>query len=145
MDDDVYTSGLLKRHTNRPANLEHVSLADWTAWYDSRGKRFQKKSFKIDVDGLPFETYDDDNNDDEAEHTNQLPKCKKRVKARIIRSVFFNKETDPEKHYIIIIIIIIVLITENSLCFSHLGEMKRLTCSAVSSLTLKDISFLKML
>ena len=49
--------------------------------------------------GCHFETYDDDNNDDEAEHTIQSSKCKKRVKARIIRSVFFNKETDPEKHY----------------------------------------------
>lgn len=45
---------------------------------------------KIDVDGLPFETYDDDKNDDEGEHSSQLPNYK-RVKARIIRSVFFNK------------------------------------------------------
>lgn len=56
------------------------------------GRDFRKKSLKIDIDGLPFETYDDDNSDDEGEHTNQSPKCKKRVKARIIRSVFFNKE-----------------------------------------------------
>ena len=40
----------MKRYTNRPTKLEHVSLADWAAWYDSRGKRFQKKSLKIDVD-----------------------------------------------------------------------------------------------
>ena len=27
-DEDAYTSGFLKRYINRPANLEHVSLAD---------------------------------------------------------------------------------------------------------------------
>ena len=71
----------MKRYTKRPTKLEHVSLADWAAWYDSRGKRFQKK---IIEDWCRFETYDDDNNDDEDENTNQSPKCKKWVKARII-------------------------------------------------------------
>ena len=40
----------LKDTLKRPTKLEHVPLADWAAWYDSRGKRFQKKSLKIDVD-----------------------------------------------------------------------------------------------
>ena len=56
----------------------------------------KKKSLNIDVDGLPFDTYDD-----EGQHTNQLPKCKKRVKAGSLEvfSSTINKETDPEKHY----------------------------------------------
>lgn len=55
-DEDVYTSGLFKRYTSRPANLEDVTLADWAAWYDLSSKRFVKRSFSIHVDGLPLET-----------------------------------------------------------------------------------------
>jgi len=42
-------------------------------------------------------------------------KIKKRSKAKIIRSVWFNKQTEPEKH------------TVNSSCFLLHGEMKRQT------------------
>ena len=41
---------------------------------------------------------DDDLNDDKV-NENQCGKTKKRNKARIIRSVWFNKDADPEKHY----------------------------------------------
>ena len=91
-DEDVYTSGLLKRYINRAANLEQVSQQTRLLGMIHVAKDFRKKSLNIDVDGLPFDTYDDDNNDDEGEHINQLAKCKKRVKARIIRSVFFNNQ-----------------------------------------------------
>lgn len=67
-DEDVYISGLLKRYINRFVNFEYVFLVDWIVWYDLCGKRFQKKLLKIDVDGLLFEIYDDDNNDDEVEY-----------------------------------------------------------------------------
>ena len=39
MDDDseeIHSGGLLNRYLRRPANLENVSLADWTALYDSK-------------------------------------------------------------------------------------------------------------
>ena len=39
--DEIYASGLIKRYTKRPAKLENVSLADWSAWYDSTGKPYQ--------------------------------------------------------------------------------------------------------
>ena len=40
--DEIYASGLVKRYTKRPSSLEHVSLADWAAWYDQCGKPYVK-------------------------------------------------------------------------------------------------------
>ena len=107
MDDDceeIYTSGLLKRYCKRPTKLENVTLADWVAWYDCRKKTYVKQTNEVDIDGLPVETFiDDDQNDDDDdddEHSKVTSsKIKKRTKARIIRSVWFNKEAEPEKHY----------------------------------------------
>ena len=102
MEDDceeIYTGGLLKRYSKRPLRFEHVTLADWAAWYDSCGKPYAKQSNELDTDNLPVETYLT-NNDDDNESANKLPsKLKKRIKARIIRSCWFNKEKEPEKHY----------------------------------------------
>ena len=85
---DVYTKGLIDRYAKRARNLEHLSLADWVAWYDLRGKPKNKKTNVVDVDNLPLERGDNDNDDDE-ETENDLPEKnggKKRTKARIIRS-----------------------------------------------------------
>ena len=96
--DEVYASGLIKRYTKRPAKLENLSLADWAAWYDNTTP-YVKPSHKLDIDNYPLETNlcdvnDDDNQEDETEQKN-----KRRSKARIIRTVCFNKEVDSEKHY----------------------------------------------
>ena len=98
---DVYTTGLLQRYAKRTASLEHLTLADWAAWYDLRGKPYVEKSFLNDSDNLPLETANDDENDDELCDDKSIidKKNKKRSKSRIIRSVWFNKEKDPEKHY----------------------------------------------
>lgn len=102
MEDDceeIYTGGLLKRYSKRPLRFEHVTLADWAAWYDSCGKPYAKQSNELDTDNLPVKT-SLANNDDDNESTNKLPsKLKKRTKARIIRSCWLNKEKEPEKHY----------------------------------------------
>ena len=99
--EDVYSTGLLQRYVNRTASLEHLTLADWAAWYDSCGKPYVRKSFINDLDNLPLETANDDENDDELCNENTITdkKNKKRSKSRVIRCVWFNKEKDPEKHY----------------------------------------------
>ena len=103
MDDDseeIFTGGLIKRYTKRPASLEQVTLADWAAWYDSSAKQCVRQSNEFDTDNLLLETAIDYMNDDDNEaYQNTSRKTKKRTKARIIRSVWFNKETEPEKHY----------------------------------------------
>ena len=70
-------------------------------------KAFYEKIKSTDIDNLPLETLDDDeNNDDElvdcTKNTLQVGrpgKPKQRLKPRIIRSVWFNVKSHPEKHY----------------------------------------------
>jgi len=99
--EDIHTGGLLKRYTERPHNLTNVTLADWVAWYDSYGKPYRKRTRKLDADSLLQEhCIDEKNSDDNSENDNgEADKSKQRSKARIIRSVWFNRETNPEKHY----------------------------------------------
>ena len=114
--EEIHFRGLLKKYTERPLSIGNATLADWAAWYNnSSDKPYHKKSTKLDIDNLPLETSDnDDNNDDElcddddintvtchfkSKKANKTSKPKKRAKARIIRSVWFNKEAYPEKHY----------------------------------------------
>ena len=109
MDDDseeIHSNGLLHRYIQRPACLENVTLADWAALYDLCQRSFTKKSKSVDVDNLPLETLDDEINDDElldcAKETLQIQKQgkpKKHLKPRIIRSVWINVKSQPEKHY----------------------------------------------
>ena len=83
---------------------------------DSCQKPFRKKSNRTDIDNLPLETLDDDdddnddddgeNNDDElldftevAKQIENQGKPKQHLKPRIIRSVWFNVKSHPEKHY----------------------------------------------
>ncbi|CAB4032890.1 ATP-dependent DNA helicase PIF1 [Paramuricea clavata] len=105
--EEIHSSGLLKRYVERPDILQNVTLADWAAWYDSCGKHNYKKSDKkADIDNLPVET-EDGNNDDELFNELENPSIsvlsnksiKKRSQARIIRSVWFNKEAHLGKHY----------------------------------------------
>ena len=44
--EDVYTNGLLQRYAKRPLSLEHLTLADWAAWYDWRKTIYKKISYK---------------------------------------------------------------------------------------------------
>ena len=87
--------------------MKNITLADWAAWYDSCGKQKNSKADKkADVDNLPLETEDGNNDDellngDETSSTSDpsIKSIRKRTQARIIRSVWFNKDAQPEKHY----------------------------------------------
>ena len=87
----------MQRYAKRHFSLEHLTLADWAAWYDSSGKPYIKKSIQNDTDNLPFEIVID-HNDDALENSSN-GQNKKRSTARVVRNVWFNKEKDPEKHY----------------------------------------------
>ena len=104
MDDnckEIYTGALLKSYCKHLAKLEHLTLADWAAWYDCAGKTYVRPTNELDTDGLPFETFidNDHNDDDDGVSKKTCSKTKKRTKARVIRSVWFNKEVELEKHY----------------------------------------------
>jgi len=78
MDDDCednYTSGLINSYPKCPAQLEHLTLADWAAWYDCSGKPCAKQTNQQDIDGLPLENFVDDNqtnSDDDDDKYNQF-------------------------------------------------------------------------
>lgn len=76
-----------------------MTLADWVAWYDSYGEPYRKKTRKLDADSLLLQCscIDEKNSDDNPENNSgEADKSKKRSKARIIRSVWFNRETNPK-------------------------------------------------
>ena len=104
--EEIHSGGLLKRYVERPDILQNITLADWAAWYDTCGQQSYRKAHKkADVDNFPVETENENNDDELLDNENSLtsvsPKksIKKRSQARIIRSVWFNKDAQPEKHY----------------------------------------------
>ena len=108
MEDDseeIQSGGLLKRYVERPECMQNVTLADWAAWYDNCGqKRNRKTNEKTDFDDLPVENEDELNDDEISNDTSDViptisKSINKRSQARIIRSVWFNREAQPEKHF----------------------------------------------
>ena len=103
--EEIHSGGLLKRYVDRPDCLQNVTLADWAAWYDSCGQSKYKRTLKkSDVDNLLLDDEDEHNDDELCDE--RIENCfsskksiKKRSHARIIRSVWFNKEAQPEEHY----------------------------------------------
>ena len=103
--EEIHSGGLLKRYVERPDSLKTITLADWAAWYSSGLNKYTKYVKKSDIDNFPLED-EDENNDDDLGVQNDSESCvsskksiKKRSQARIIRSVWFNKESQPGKHY----------------------------------------------
>jgi hypothetical protein len=103
--EEIHSGGLLKRYVERPDSLKNITLADWAAWYDSsRLNNYKKSVKKSDIYNLPLEDEDENNDDDlGVQNTESCVSSKKSIKkrsqARIIRSVWFNKKSQPEKHY----------------------------------------------
>ena len=102
--EEIQSGGLLKRYTEHSECMQNITLADWAAWYDSCGKKsYRKTNKKCDVDNLLLENEEEENDDellnDNPDVSTGSKELKKRTQARIIRSVWFNKEAQPEKHY----------------------------------------------
>ena len=102
--EEIQSGGLLKRYIERPERMQNKTLADWAVWYDSCGEKSCRKTNKrCDVDNLLLENEEEENNNellgDNSGVSTENKELKKRTQARIIRSVWFNKETQPEKHY----------------------------------------------
>lgn len=86
-------------------NLENLTLADWAAWYDNcSSKPYVKEPHKVDIDVLPLQKYIDDELNKMmmmmmSLSRQQTVKQGDVSKARVLRSVCFNKQEEPEKHY----------------------------------------------
>ena len=109
--NDIESDNVLKRYQRRPRKLELLCLANFVAWFNcvndntrlhvqtkSDGNFLPETNFHNNVDDDPSDK--NDKIDDTTEY--QLKggmKLVKRKKAKIIRSVRFNKENDPENYY----------------------------------------------
>ena len=102
--EEIQSGGLLKRYIERPECMPNVTLADWAAWYDSCNKKgYRKTNKKCDVDNFLLENEEEENDDELLDDNSDVSstrskELKKRTQARIFRSVWFNKEAQPEKH-----------------------------------------------
>ena len=109
---DIESDNAIKRYMRRPKKLENVCLADFVAWYncktENNEQRHLKSSSSSTGDYLP-ENVINDNLDDDVSHLQQTSEndeyevkggitLVKRQKPRIIRSVRFNKNRDPENY-----------------------------------------------
>ena len=113
--EDIVSDNLIKRYQRRPKQLEQLSLADFAAWYNC--KKQSKSHIHVDSknnnksnasnDYLPENDFGDNLDDDLT--LDELELCQehdlkgglklvKRYKPKIIRSVRFNKNKDPENY-----------------------------------------------
>ncbi len=108
---DIESDNIIKRYQRRPKQLENVCLADFVPWYKCKSEgndhiKPKPNSSLADV-CLPENNVDDNLDDDlsDLEQTSDKDEYEmkgritliKRQKPRIIRSVRFNKNKDPEK------------------------------------------------
>ena len=104
---DIESDNVLKRYQRRPHKLELLCLAHFVAWFnyvnDNTQLHVQTKSVGNFLPETDFHDNVDDDPSDETDDTTEYHlkggmKLVKRKKARIIRSVRFNKENDPENY-----------------------------------------------
>ena len=113
---DIESDNIIKRYQRRPRKLEELCLANFVAWFncvkDKHSDDSNTSCNKTETsDDFLLETDLTDNVDDDppAENNaiedtteyklNRGIKLVKRQRAKIIRSVRFNKEKEPENYY----------------------------------------------
>ena len=113
---DIESDNVIKRYQRRPRLLEKLSLADFVAWFNCKLESHQQKTVKLSIDstvltdGCLLENDFNDNVDDDLSdkednlHEGDKYEMKggitlvKKQESRIIRSVRFNKNKDPENY-----------------------------------------------
>ncbi|CAB3987819.1 ATP-dependent DNA helicase PIF1 [Paramuricea clavata] len=105
---DIESDNVIKRYQRRPKQLENVCLADFVAWYNCKSNNKEQESTASTNDYLPEnnlnDNADDDLSDVEQISNNEEYEMKggmtlvKRQKPRILCSVRFNKNKDPENY-----------------------------------------------
>ncbi|XP_027037728.1 uncharacterized protein LOC113666167 [Pocillopora damicornis] len=114
---DIESDNIIKRYQRRPHKLEELCLANFVAWFNCvKDKHSDDSSTSCNTtetsDDFFLETDLTDNVDDDPPAENNAiedtteyklkggMKLVKRKRAKIIRSVRFNKEKEPENYYI---------------------------------------------
>ena len=111
---DIESDNIIKRYQRRPRKLEELCLANFVAWFNCVKDKDSHENNNCNTsetsDSFLLETEVDNVDDDpsveykQTEYTTGYKlkggmKLIKRKRAKIIRSVRFNKEKDPENYY----------------------------------------------
>ena len=103
---DIESDNIIKRYQRRPRKLEELCLANFVAWFNCvKDKHSDDSSTSCNTTGLSddflLETDLTDYVDDDTTEYKLKGGMKlvKRKRAKIIRSVRFNKEKEPENYY----------------------------------------------
>ena len=115
--EDIESDNLIKRYQRRPKQLEELCLADFAAWYTIKSNCDKQNTSQVEHtsqvktstsdDCLPENDFDDNVDDDLTNDKTELCeeyelkgglKLVKRQKSKIMRSVRFNKNKDPENY-----------------------------------------------
>ncbi|XP_048589946.1 uncharacterized protein LOC116619447 [Nematostella vectensis] len=115
---DIESDNLIKRYQRRPKKSEKLCLAEFAAWFncvsDKHADSASDKAFATGPDGFMPETNLEDNTDDDVPITEDVNEQEsdtnqyhmrgginliKRKRPKIIRSVRFNREKDPENFF----------------------------------------------
>jgi hypothetical protein len=110
---DIESDNIIKRYQRRPKKLENLCLADFVAWFNCKSDSNQKSKLKSNSplieDYLTESNFNDNVDDDLSDKEQEIFEndeyemkggmtLVKRQKPRIIRSVRFNKNKDPENY-----------------------------------------------
>ena len=113
---NIESDNIIKRYQRRPKQLQKLCLADFVAWFDcvkdtDHDGNCSELSITASADFIP-ETNFDDNTDDDPSLNVSDPECElheykikggmrlvKRKRPRIIRSVRYHKDKDPENYF----------------------------------------------
>ncbi|XP_078342943.1 uncharacterized protein LOC144628684 [Oculina patagonica] len=111
--EDIESDNLIKRYQRRPKQMEELCLADFAAWYNCKKQNKSQIEHRSQIetstsdDCLPENVFDDNVDDDFSDDGKEMCiefelkggfKLIKRHKPKIIRSVRFNKNKDPENY-----------------------------------------------
>lgn len=110
--EDIESDNLIKRYQRRPKQLEELCLADFAAWYNCQKQTKSPKEHSqiktpTEDDCLSESDFDDNADDDLTDNETEVGKefelkgglkLVKRHKQKIIRSVRYNKNKDPENY-----------------------------------------------
>ena len=84
--EDVASKSLLNYYSERPNDLQDITLADFAAWYTKKPKTKQSRptpSKAKTTDGLPPEMPESDSHDDEPPPTDEDPPSAEYTKRKV--------------------------------------------------------------
>jgi DNA replication protein DnaC len=106
--DDIECSNDIQRYSERPQDMENVTLAEFIAFYEKKQRQKGPSAKSVSEKDVHTEADCDNDDDDDVVQEEENPQGKvidegpmyrRKQHANIIRPVHFNPDFDPEKYY----------------------------------------------